>query len=89
MEATYQGGMVVSLAGRDRGALCVVLREEDDYLWIADGRTRKVELPKKKKWKHVRLISGEDGKPIRFSGKALTNRFVREWLRENAGRVQI
>ncbi len=89
MSGSYQGSMVVSLAGRDRGAVCVVLREEEEYLLIADGRLRKVEAPKKKKRKHVRLITGENGAPIRFDGKALTNRFVREWLKANAGRVQI
>ena len=45
--------------------------------------------PKKKKQKHVRLITGENGKPLRFDGTMLTNRFVRAWLRENAGCVQL
>lgn len=89
MLGTYKGNMVVSLAGHDRGIACIVLHEEGDFLWVADGRTRKVESPKKKRRKHVRLITGEDGKPKRFDGTMLTNRFVRTWLRENAGCVQL
>lgn len=81
--------MAVSLAGRDVGMFCLIVKQENGFLYVADGRTRKVENPKKKNRKHVRLITGEDGKPIMFSGKALTNRFVRAWLRESAGRVQI
>ncbi len=89
MKGTYKGNMVVSLAGRDRGIACIVLHEEDDFLWIADGKTHKVDSPKKKKRKHVRLITGEHGIPKRFDGAMLTNRFVRTWLRENAGCVQL
>ena len=81
--------MARSLAGRDAGVICLILREEDENVFIADGRDRRVETPKKKNRKHVRLITGENGEPIRFSGEALTNRFLRNWLREQAGRVQV
>ena len=77
------------MAGRDAGVICLILREEDENVFIADGRDRRVETPKKKNRKHVRLITGENGEPIRFSGEALTNRFLRNWLREQAGRVQV
>ena len=81
--------MARSLAGRDAGIICLILREEGENVFIADGRDRRVETPKKKNRKHVRLITGENGEPIRFSGEALTNRFLRNWLREQAGRVQV
>lgn len=71
---------VVSLAGRDRDAVCIVLAEEGEYLYLADGRQRPVERPKKKKRKHVRLLADACGQPIRFDGELLTNRFVRQWL---------
>ena len=75
--------MVVSLAGRDKGTVCLVLQEEDDFLYLTDGRLRPVERPKKKKRKHVRLLADERGKALRFDGEnagPLTNRFVRQWL---------
>lgn len=89
MRVEWRGCMVESLAGRDRGSYCVVLYEEGDFLWIADGRKHALEAPKKKKRKHLRLISGKDGQPLRLDESCFTNRRVRVWLRENAGRVQI
>lgn len=74
-----------SLAGRDKGSVCLVLSAEGEYMLLSDGRSRKVEKPKKKKSKHVRLITDENGEPKRFDGQALTNRFVRTWLRQNVG----
>ena len=48
------GRAVISLQGRDRGRAFVVLQTVDDeYMLIADGDTRKLEHPKKKKTKHL------------------------------------
>ena len=69
------GQLVVSLAGRDKGCVCVVVGKTDDegYVLIADGRIRKVETPKKKKLKHLKPI---DWEPL--STDKFTNRYIRE-----------
>ena len=85
----FVGCAVESLAGRDIGTICLVIRAEGEYLLLADGRGRKVEKPKKKKSKHVRLITDKNEEPIRFDGQALTNRFVRTWLRDKVGCEQV
>ena len=85
MDGMYKGNMVVSLSGRDRGVVCIVLQDEGEYLCITDGKKHKVEHPKKKKRKHVRLITGASDTPKRYDGTMLTNRFVRTWLRTEVG----
>lgn len=47
------GQVVLSKAGKDSGSFYVILREEDDFAYIADGRLRKVEKPKLKRKKHL------------------------------------
>ena len=50
----YRIGQVVrSIAGRDNGKAFIVVRTEGDYVYIADGETRRLEAPKKKKLKHI------------------------------------
>lgn len=51
----YPGRIVVSTAGRDKNRYFVVLSVEGDYCLIADGKVRKVDMPKKKKIKHLRV----------------------------------
>ena len=41
--------IVQSDAGRDKGKLFFVLDMEGEYLLLADGKTRSVETPKRKK----------------------------------------
>lgn len=50
------GCLAKSLAGHDRGEIFVILQEEGEYLYLADGKYRTVGKPKKKKKKHVQLI---------------------------------
>ncbi len=48
-----EGSIVKAKAGRDKDGLFVVVRLEGRYAYIADGRRRKVEKPKKKKLIHL------------------------------------
>ncbi len=48
------GMLVRSGAGHDRDRLYLVVREEGDMLWLADGTIRPLQKPKKKRRKHVR-----------------------------------
>lgn len=55
-----QSNIVRSDAGRDAGKLFVVLAVEGEYLLLADGKTRKVESPKRKKRRHVLFVAAEE-----------------------------
>ncbi|MCI6867685.1 MAG: KOW domain-containing RNA-binding protein [Lachnospiraceae bacterium] len=48
--------LAISRAGHDKDTVYVVLKSDDTYLWLADGKRRLLETPKKKKWKHVQVI---------------------------------
>ena len=49
--------IVISTAGRDRGGWFFVVSAENGYALIADGKSRKIEVPKRKKLKHVRRVT--------------------------------
>jgi ribosomal protein L14E/L6E/L27E len=47
-------GMVVrSAAGHDKNRFYVVVKAEAGFVWIADGKERKLEKPKRKNPRHV------------------------------------
>lgn len=47
------GQIVKAKAGRDKDGFFVILKLDGKYAYIADGRRRKVDLPKKKKLIHL------------------------------------
>lgn len=48
-----RGSLVYSIAGRDKGSLFLVIKRDGDFIYLADGKLRRIENPKKKKLKHV------------------------------------
>ena len=55
---TMIGRIAQSTAGRDANRLFVIVAELDgEHVAVADGRLRKCVNPKKKKLKHLKLIS--------------------------------
>lgn len=59
MERYKVGMLAESLAGHDAGELFVIIGSDTSYVYLADGKKRTVEKPKKKKKKHVQLIKQE------------------------------
>ena len=53
------GSIVTSKAGRDKGRTFVVTATEgEEFVMLADGETRRVSRPKKKKLKHLSFEEG-------------------------------
>jgi large subunit ribosomal protein L14e len=73
--------IVVSLAGHDKDQYFFVVNTDGNWVWIADGRGRKLEQPKRKKLKHVRKVSQTDSRvaeKIRNGDKVLNSELRRE-----------
>ena len=54
-----KGRLAFSRAGHDKGKLYLIVRQEGERVWLADGRTRSVQDPKKKNRKHIQPAGQE------------------------------
>ena len=80
----YPGQIAISLAGRDKNKYFVVLDVVDNiFCHISDGRTRKVDAPKKKKIKHLRLTEHSllNVKRKIEAGEPVTNSIIKRELK--------
>lgn len=50
------GMFAVSKAGHDKGRMYLVIGDEGDAVYLADGKIRTLENPKRKKKKHLQVI---------------------------------
>lgn len=50
------GLLATSKAGHDKDSVYVIIKEEGEYVCLADGEGRTVEKPKRKNKKHIQLI---------------------------------
>ena len=51
------GQFVISRAGHDKDIIYVVVAEEGDFVYVADGRLKLPDSPKKKRRKHVQQVN--------------------------------
>ena len=66
-----KSSLIVSKAGRDKGQLFYVIDTDEQYVYLADGKSRKLEKLKRKKRKHVEQIPRTES---RIAGKSATAR---------------
>ena len=48
--------LVVSRSGHDKDSIYVIVKEEADMVYLADGKLKPLEKPKKKNRKHIQII---------------------------------
>lgn len=48
--------LAVSRSGHDKDSIYVIVKEEADMVYLADGKLKPLEKPKKKNRKHIQVI---------------------------------
>ena len=54
------GQVVYSKSGHDKGLPFIVISVEGEYLYIVDGKRRRLDKPKRKKIKHIQKTNYVD-----------------------------
>lgn len=70
------GTIVRSAAGHDKGKFMVVVQSDDQFVYLADGKERKLDKLKKKRLKHINPTNTV------IDTDNLTDRRLRSVLRE-------
>ena len=72
------GDIVQSKSGHDAKKCFVVIATlNESYILIADGKTRKLECPKQKNVKHVKLIEEASDTKTYVDDKSIENRLAK------------
>lgn len=87
MEENIVGMLATSKAGHDKDSLYVIIREDGEYIYVADGRVRTTERPKRKNKKHVQLIKKKRlPEPKNGFDDLEIKRIIKEYRREREER---
>ncbi len=61
------GFLASSKAGHDKDKIYVIIKEDTEYVWLADGKIKTVDNPKKKRKKHIQSIKYFNNEEIQTS----------------------
>lgn len=54
------GKFATSKAGHDKLKLYVIMKEDDEYVYLVDGNLKTLDKPKKKSKKHIQVVNKMD-----------------------------
>lgn len=75
------GNVVEATAGKEKGELFVVVGLNDKYAYLSDGKRLKVEKPKKKSFKHIKLFNSQSlSEAVILDKNTRVNAAVRKFL---------
>ena len=83
MAVSKIGEFAKSKAGHDKDKIYVIINIEGEYVYLVDGKSRKLESPKKKKLKHIQVINKIDDNLLNKiqSGNNITNEEVKRAIK--------
>lgn len=56
------GYLAYSIAGHDKDTVYLIIKDENEFVWLVDGRIRTLDNPKRKNKKHIQVIKKQDYK---------------------------
>jgi len=85
-DSSLIGRVVYSKAGRDKGRFFIIVEHTDEnYVYICDGDTRKIENTKKKKIKHLAFtnLTADNIKESLLVNGNISNSTIRKFLQSH------
>ena len=82
--------VVVSTAGHDQGEIFFVISTDDQFLYLANGKDRTLDKPKRKKRKHVQKVLRSETRVVEklIRGDKVLNSELRRDLAFHAKEMQ-
>lgn len=90
-DKVYFGQIVISDAGHDKGQHYVIIEANDEYVYLVDGKSKKLSNPKKKNRKHIQLTNDVHSEIVaRHNEGSLMNKDIVRVLKDyEVGKSQI
>ena len=77
-----------SLCGHDKNEIYVVYREENDFVYLINGKTKTIEKPKRKKQRHIQIIKNLPEEIIEMVSQELTNETTKKIIKHYVRSIQ-
>lgn len=81
MNADMLGMLATSKMGHDKDTVYIIVKEEERYVYVSDGKLKTIENPKKKNKKHIQIIKKEADDILReklLNGQRIYNEEIRK-----------
>ena len=72
------------MAGLDKGSLYYIVKADERFVWLSDGKLKNTDSPKRKNRKHIQVIKkGTEEVPAPLTNEAV-KRIIKQYLRKES-----
>ena len=83
-EEIRPGMLAYSLAGHDKGSLYYIVKADERFVWLSNGKLKNTDSPKRKNRKHIQVIKkGTEEVPAPLTNDAV-KRIIKQYLRKES-----
>lgn len=85
MENSMTGFFAYSKAGHDKKKVYIIMKEEDEYVYLSDGFLKTSAKPKKKSKKHIQIIKKNADENLRqrlLNGEKLRDEEIKHAIKQ-------
>ena len=77
------GMLAMSMSGHDRGQIYIIMKEDEEYVYLSDGKRRPVERCKKKNRRHIQIIRHQEPEMAQklATGETVRNEEIKRAIR--------
>ena len=72
------GMLAAAKAGHDKNQLYIIIEETDDFVWLADGKYKTLQHPKRKNKKHIQIWKKQTPELVAIREKLMSGETVRD-----------
>lgn len=72
------GMLATAKAGHDKNQLYIIIEETDDCVWLADGKYKTLQHPKRKNKKHIQIWKKQTPELAAIREKLISKETVRD-----------
>lgn len=77
------GMFATSKAGHDKGNVYFIIREDQEYVYLVDGKLRTLDRPKRKNKKHIQIIKDNSHLTLSIEEKEqISNEAIKRAIKE-------
>ena len=77
------GAVVLAISGRQKNQVFVISKIEDNYAYLINGKTRKIECPNKKNFKHVQMLNSHSNLEMNHLVNCDVIKYLKDYIKSS------
>lgn len=77
------GAVVRAIAGREKNEIFVILKIENNFAYLINGKSRPLECPKKKNFRHLQMLKSNSDLNLNLINNCDVIKYLKDYIKSS------